>query len=142
MTSVWRFKNLHGLNTEIFESPYFNTWRFKISVYRNTRIKKFMFQRFLNLHVLIHGDLKLCLHHGDFWISVLENGDKKYQKLNTNFQIVIQKTKFEENISTFHYIHWSLISSQHFILNLHVLYTEIFPLKAYNSAKKQLIEIF
>jgi len=32
---------------------------------------------------------------------------------------------------------------KHFLWNLHVLYTEIFTLKAYNSAKKQqMTEIF
>ena len=39
--NTWRFKNLHGLNTEIFESPCF------------------IMRRFKNLHVWKHGDWKI-----------------------------------------------------------------------------------
>jgi len=51
--NTWRFKNLLGLNTKIFESPCFNTRRFK------------------NLHVLKHGGFvrQNCSY---FWISVFQ----------------------------------------------------------------------
>ena len=61
------------------------------------------------------------------------------------------KTKFTENKFQQHAItytcHWfpeeNKFQNQTFFLNLHVLYKEIFTLKAYNSAKKQqMTELF
>ena len=82
--NTWRFKNLRGLNMEIFESSQSIHGDSKISMYCNMEAKLFIFS---NLHVSIHRDSKIFLYktqkflnirvsiHGDSKISVHWNAE-------------------------------------------------------------------
>jgi len=115
--NTWRFKNLCGLNTVIFESSCFITRRFK------------------NLHVLKHGGFvrQTCSY---FPISMFQyTGIQKSPCIkHRNFLIfVFQYTEIQKYpcIET-----WRL-------KNFRVLYTQIFCLKANNSVKsQQMMKIF
>jgi len=122
------------LYTVIVPSPCFET-RICIKV-----LKLFIW------HVLKHGDSKISM----FQNTVIQFCLKKFKipilKLHRRKKTKFIEKKFQQHAITYTG-HWFSVKKKskikHFLWNLHVLYTEIFTLKAYNSAKKQqMTEIF
>ena len=115
--NTWRFKNFCGLNTEIFQSSCFNTWRLK------------------NLHVLKHGGFvrQNCSY---FPISVFQYTEIQKSpciKHKKNFESLCFNTRRFKNIRVLN----------HKDSKTSVFYTCRFFLNANNSVKsQQMMKIF